>query len=98
MEVEVLASPEMTGEWEYKLNQILKGELTRDAFMAEVRAPTSSITDKIKNFKSSDKSREAAFSPVDGIRFFETPTAYESEDGKLTIRKILGAGLCRTRT
>ena len=90
MHVEVLASPEMTGEWEYKLNQILKGELTRDAFMDEVRALTRSITDKIKNFKSSDNSKEAAFSPVDGIHFFETPTAYESEDGKLTIRKILG--------
>jgi DNA topoisomerase III len=24
-QIDVLASPELTGEWEYKLNQILKG-------------------------------------------------------------------------
>ncbi|MCI5168304.1 MAG: DNA topoisomerase III, partial [Candidatus Electrothrix sp. GM3_4] len=34
--------------------------------------------------------KEAPFSPVDGVTFFENATAYQSEDGKLMIRKILG--------
>src|SRR5471030_1574083 len=31
-----LASPEMTGEWEYKLKQMERGELTRSRFMEEI--------------------------------------------------------------
>ena len=38
--IDVLASPELTGEWEYKLNQILKGSMTREQFMAEIREMT----------------------------------------------------------
>ena len=90
MKIEVLASPEMTGEWEYKLNQILKGELTRENFMAEIRRLTSHIINQIKNFKTAEVRTEASFSPLDGRRYFSTPTAYVSEDGKITIRKILG--------
>jgi len=90
MKIEVLASPEMTGEWEYKLNQILKGELTRDKFMAEIRSMTQHIIDQVKNFESEEVRPEAPFSPVDGIHMFSSPTAYISEDEKISIRKILG--------
>ncbi|WP_163338361.1 DNA topoisomerase III [Desulfopila sp. IMCC35008] len=90
MKIDVLASPEMTGEWEYKLNRILKGELTRETFMQEIRDLTQSITDKVKNFKTSEFQVEASFSPVGDQKFFSTPTAYVSEDGTISIRKILG--------
>ncbi len=90
MKIEVLASPEMTGEWEYKLNQILKGQLTREKFMQEIRDLTQHITDQIKNFKTVEARTEAPFSPLDGRRYYSTPTAYVSEDGNITIRKILG--------
>ncbi|MFT5730932.1 MAG: DNA topoisomerase-3 [Desulforhopalus sp.] len=90
MKIEVLASPEMTGEWEYKLNQILKGELTRDKFMAEIRSMTQHIIDQVKNFESNEVRLEAPFSPVDGIHMFCSPTAYISKDEKISIRKILG--------
>ena len=88
-QVAVLASPELTGEWEYKLSQILKGKMTREQFMAEIRAMTSDIVTKMKAEESSER-KEAAFSPVNGQSFFETATAYESEDKKIIIRKILG--------
>ncbi len=87
--IDVLASPELTGEWEYKLNQILKGAMTREQFMAEIREMTSSIVAKVKNGDET-KPSEAPFSPVDGVRFYESATAYESEDKKILIRKVLG--------
>lgn len=90
MKIEVLASPEMTGEWEFKLNQILKGELTREKFMDEIRSMTSHIIDQVKNFESTEVRQEASFSPVNDIRIFNSPTAYISEDQKISIRKILG--------
>ena len=88
-QVDVLASPELTGEWEYKLNQILKGGMTREQFMAEIRAMTSDIVAKMRLEESNGK-KEAEFSPIAGQSFFETATAYESEDRKIIIRKVLG--------
>jgi len=90
MHIEVLASPEMTGEWEFKLNQILRGEFTREQFMQEIRDLTKAIIHKVRNFKTDDTKQEASFSPVNGVQYFATPTAFVSEDGKTSIRKILG--------
>ncbi len=90
MRIDVLASPEMTGEWEYKLNQILKGTLTRSKFMDEIRGLTEHITERIKTYDESGQTREAEFSPVGDTVFHETPTAYVSADKSITIRKILG--------
>jgi DNA topoisomerase-3 len=90
MQIEVLASPEMTGDWEYKLNRMLKGQFTRDNFMAEIRAMTQQIIDRVKNFEAGEIRAEASFSPVNGVRFFSSPTAFVSEDKKLSVRKILG--------
>ena len=73
MKIEVLASPEMTGEWEYKLNLILTGEETRDNFMKEIRKLTSHITKQIVNFDEEEIREEASFSPVNGVRFFFLP-------------------------
>ncbi len=87
--IDVLASPELTGEWEYKLNQIMKGAMTRQQFMADIRAMTASIVAKVKTGEAGS-AQEASFSPVDGRKFFETATAFESEDKQLLIRKVLG--------
>ena len=88
-QIDVLASPELTGEWEYKLNQILKGTMTRPQFMREIRAMTSAIVDKVRQGGENER-KEAAFSPLAGARFFETASAYESEDRKIVVRKVLG--------
>jgi len=90
MKIEVLASPEMTGEWEFKLNQILKGQFTREKFMKEIRDLTRHIINQIKNFETDEVRPEAPFSPVNGVRYFSTPTAWVSEDQKISLRKILG--------
>lgn len=90
MKIDVLASPEMTGEWEYKLNKILKGTLTRDKFMEEIRSMTLHIINQVKNFETTKKWPEAPFSPVGDIILYETPTHYVSKNEKISIRKILG--------
>ncbi len=90
MKIDVLASPEMTGEWEYKLNRIIRGEFTRTRFMQEIRELTAHITSQIKNFESAGAQTEAPFSPIDGVRYFDSATAYVSEDAKTKIRKVLG--------
>ena len=50
LEVEELSKPELTGEWEYKLAQMEKGQLSRDAFMREIAAMTERIVRKAKEF------------------------------------------------
>jgi DNA topoisomerase-3 len=88
-EIDVLASPELTGEWEYKLSRILKGTMTRQQFMREIYDKTAEIVEKVKVGDGPVRT-EAPFSPVADRKFFETATAYESEDEKLMIRKVLG--------
>ena len=47
---ETLCKPEMTGEWEFKLKQMERGQLSRDTFMHQIRDLTREIVDKVKGF------------------------------------------------
>lgn len=47
--VELLASPEMTGQWERRLHQISKGEASADVFMQNVQKFTISIINKVSS-------------------------------------------------
>ena len=49
--IQSLTSPEMTGEWEFKLKQMEGGGLDRGRFMEEIRAFTTDIVEKAKNFE-----------------------------------------------
>ncbi len=46
-----LCSPEMTGEWEYKLNRMQRGAMKRKEFMAHIKEFTRDIVEKTKNFE-----------------------------------------------
>ncbi|MEY2994283.1 MAG: topoisomerase 3 [Pseudomonadota bacterium] len=48
--VEELSRPELTGEWEQKLARMERGEMSRDAFMAEIQAMTEHIVAKAKGY------------------------------------------------
>lgn len=50
LEVEELSHPQLTGEWEYKLSEMEKGRLSRDAFMAEIAKMTERIVQKAKEY------------------------------------------------
>jgi len=48
--VEELSKAELTGEWEYKLNQMEHGKLKRETFMAEIAAMTERMVKKAKEY------------------------------------------------
>lgn len=48
--VDSLTSPEMTGEWEFKLKQMEQGAMDRTRFMSEIRAFTEDIVSKAKDY------------------------------------------------
>lgn len=55
--VELLTSPEMTGQWERRLHQISRGEAEREKFMDNVKRFTISIIDKVRTQPKAEASR-----------------------------------------
>lgn len=64
--VELLASPEMTGQWERRLNEIARGQASKDAFMDKVRAFARLIVDKVRLQARADKAHFAKPEPEAG--------------------------------
>lgn len=50
LEVDELSQPELTGEWEYRLAQIERGQLSRQVFMREIAEMTERIVSKAKEY------------------------------------------------
>jgi DNA topoisomerase-3 len=50
--IDLLSSPELTGEWEYQLKLMEQGRLDRAVFMAKIKDLTREIVDKAKSFES----------------------------------------------
>lgn len=90
MKIDNLKSPKLTGDWEYKLGQIERGKMTRDEFMSEIKNATKQIIESVKGFEEDSTKKEAPFSPLEGMKFYETISRYKSEDESYMIRKILG--------
>ncbi|MFN7140143.1 MAG: DNA topoisomerase III, partial [Limisphaerales bacterium] len=49
-----LSSPELTGNWEFKLKQMERGQLQRPDFMHQIAEMTQRIVDKTKQFESDE--------------------------------------------
>jgi DNA topoisomerase-3 len=47
-----LTAPELTGEWEWKLARMERGEMSRSEFMKEIAAMTQHIVDRAKTYDS----------------------------------------------
>jgi DNA topoisomerase-3 len=47
-----LCSPELTGDWEFKLKQMEQGQLMRPEFMAEIAGMTRHIVDTVRKYES----------------------------------------------
>jgi DNA topoisomerase-3 len=92
VQAEGLTKPDMTGEWEYKLRQIEHGKFSRDEFMQEIIEVTKGIVERVKTFEESpgDARQTDWNSPTDGKPMLEMLRAYKSQDGVLTIYKIIG--------
>lgn len=52
LEIPQLCSPELTGEWEFKLNLMARGKMKRDEFMKEIADATRDIVAKAKLHES----------------------------------------------
>lgn len=48
-----LSSPEMTGDWEYRLKLMEQGKLERDSFMVDIRKYTTDIVDCVRTYMNS---------------------------------------------
>ena len=94
VDIPALASPELTGEWEYKLKQMEHGELERSRFMKEIVGLTQTIVDKAKNFEeSSFAAKPLGFNAPNGMPIVETLRNYQTEDGSVTLRKVVAGRL-----
>ncbi|MFN7087247.1 MAG: DNA topoisomerase III [Burkholderiales bacterium] len=52
LDIPELVSPELTGEWEFKLKQMEHGKLRREAFMREIADMTRHIVERAKRHES----------------------------------------------
>lgn len=50
-----LSSPELTGEWEYRLKQMESGRLNRDTFMKDIRTYTTDIVEAVRDYMKNGK-------------------------------------------
>ncbi len=64
MKINILASPEMTGEWEHKLKLMEQGQLSRPVFMEEIRSLTSNVVSTAKAYAEEELNREYPPFPV----------------------------------
>src|SRR5439155_1219828 len=78
-----LTSPELTGEWEFRLREIEHRKLTRDAFMRDIRELTNDIVGKAKHFHPDEHmpdSEPLGKCPKCGGRVFELGMSYICEN------------------
>jgi DNA topoisomerase-3 len=54
LRVDEIRSPELTGEWEYKLKQMEQGKLKRDEFMSHITEQTQVMVERIKHGEFAD--------------------------------------------
>jgi len=97
--IDYLTSPEMTGDWEFRLHQIENGRLTRAEFMNGIIDMTKKIVDRTRDFEPPVE-ESSITSPTDGKPLLETYREYHShdtiEDGrgkevpKLIVYKTIG--------
>jgi len=99
--IQALTSPEMTGEWEFKLKRMESGEMPRLQFMEEIRQFTQDIVEKAKNY--SGDTVEGQFHDLEAkcpkcgeTGFKESYKAYECKAcGLLTWKNMAGRELER---
>src|SRR5439155_1238631 len=78
-----LTSPELTGEWEFRLHEIEHRKLTRDAFMRDIRELTNNIVGKAKHFHPDEHMPDTepfGKCPKCGGRVFEFGMSYICEN------------------
>ena len=87
-----LCSPELTGDWEFKLKQVEQRQLRREEFMEMIRSMTSSIVDKVRGFEEEIPVHFASIEtpcPCCGGRMVEMYRKYHCEGCRFTVWKVM---------
>jgi DNA topoisomerase-3 len=82
LSAETLTKPELTGEWEFKLRQMERGQLSRETFMQQIRALTTDIVERVRGgmgqeVRGNFKDIEVKCPKCGGGPFKESFKAYE---------------------
>lgn len=96
LHAENLTKPELTGEWEFRLKQMERGQLSRQAFMGQIRGLTTEIVEKIRN--GMGKEVQGRYLPLEvecprchATSFKETFRTFECPECKLIVWKTMAA-------
>ena len=93
LKVPELTSPELTGDWEFKLRQIEQGKLKRNKFMEEIAGMTGHIVEQAKTHRgetiSGDFSTLRSPCPKCGGVVQETYKKYQCQKCDFALWKIL---------
>ncbi|HEX5804187.1 MAG TPA: DNA topoisomerase III [Azospira sp.] len=88
-----LTHPELTGDWEWKLARMEKGELSREAFMQEIATMTQHIVDRAKSYDSDtipgDFGELSAPCPKCGGKIKETYKKFQCQACDFSLWKIV---------
>ena len=88
-----LTAAELTGEWEYKLARMERGELSRDAFMEEIAAMTRHIVDRARSYDNDtipgDFGELTTPCPKCGGRIKETYKKFQCQSCDFSLWKIV---------
>lgn len=92
--VNELSKPEMTGDWEYQLKQMERGQLPRDRFMGEIRHFTEEIVRKAKLYDKDtipgDFGVLQTRCPKCGGEVHEKFREFKCQSCEFGIRKVMG--------
>jgi DNA topoisomerase-3 len=88
-----LTAPELTGEWEYKLARMERGELSRDDFMKEIATMTQHIVDRAKSYDNDtipgDFGELVTPCPKCGGKIKETYKKFQCQSCEFSLWKIV---------
>lgn len=87
-----LCSPELTGDWEFKLKQVEQRRLQREEFMEMIRSMTSSIVDKVRGFEEEIPVHFASIEtpcPRCGGKMVEIYRKYHCEECQFMVWKVM---------
>jgi DNA topoisomerase-3 len=92
--VNELTKPEMTGDWEFQLRKMQRGQLPRDQFMNEIRRFTEEIVAKAKRYDKDtipgDFGVLAVRCPKCGGEIHEKFREWKCDSCEFYVRKVLG--------
>lgn len=91
LNIETLADPVLTGDWEYKLRQMEGGEFARETFMTDIEDLTKRLIKKVQDYDESSfpLAESSIISPIDGKPLLESFRAYKTADSAISVPKSL---------